>query len=111
MAEFFSSGRVVDLILGLMLLEGLALSLVWYRRGRGVPPLALWVNLAAGGAMLLAVRGALTGASWVWIWIPLLLALFTHLADVGVRWTYRARGLEPEGRGPLRRQRIDRDSS
>ena len=102
MAEFFASGRVVDLILGLMLLEGLALALLWHRRGLGVPPRALWVNLAAGGAMLLAVRAALTGASWVWIWMPLLLALVMHLADLGVRWTSRETRLEPGDQGPLR---------
>lgn len=102
MAEFFASGRVVDLILGLMLLEGLALSVLWRRRGCGVLPLALWVNLAAGGAMLLAVRAALTGASWVWVWIPLLLALLMHLADLGARWTSRATRLESSGSRPLR---------
>jgi hypothetical protein len=106
--EFFASGRVVDLILGLMLLEGLALSVVWRRRGRGVPPLALWVNLAAGGAMLLAVRAALIGASWVWVWIPLLLALFLHLADLGVRWTSAAARLGPAGPDPLRPGGVER---
>jgi hypothetical protein len=88
-AEIFASGRVVDLILGLMLLEGLALSVLWRRRGSGVPPISLWTNLAAGGAMLLAVRAALTGASWTWVWMSLLLALLMHLADLRARWSVR----------------------
>ena len=89
MAELFASGRVVDLILGLMLLEGLALAALWAWGGRGVPPLALWANLAAGATMLLALRLALTGASWVWVWLSLLVALLAHVADLGVRWTKR----------------------
>lgn len=108
MAEFFSSGLVVDLILVLMLGEGLVLSLLWHKWGRGVPPLVLWVNLAAGGAMLLAMRGALTGALWVWIWIPLLMALFAHLADLGVRWTSRATRLERDEPKPLRQDGVRR---
>jgi hypothetical protein len=105
MAEFFASGRVVDLILGLMVLEGAALSLLWYRAARGVPPLALWVNLAAGGAMLLALRAALVGASWVWVWIALLTGLATHLADLAVRWqrpkANPPAGLDPSGSDPM----------
>jgi hypothetical protein len=86
MAELFSSGRVVDLILVLMLVEGLALTLLWYRQGRGVSPPALWVNLAAGAGMLLALRAALVGASWVWVWLALALALAMHVGELRLRW-------------------------
>lgn len=98
MAELFSSGRAVDLILGLMLLEGFALTLLWYRQGRGVHPRLLWVNLAAGASMLLALRAALVGASWVWVWLALALALAMHLGELAVRWRSprRAPGARPD---------------
>lgn len=86
MTELFASGRVVDLILGLMLLEGIALAIFWHRQRRGVPPLTLWINLAAGACMLLALRAALVDAHWLWVWAPLALALAAHLGDLAVRW-------------------------
>jgi hypothetical protein len=69
-AALFASGRVVDLILGLTLLEGLALALLHRRTGRGVAPADLVPNLLAGACLLLAVRGALTGAWWGWVALP-----------------------------------------
>lgn len=99
MAELFASGRVVDLVLVLMVLEGLVLAGLWQRRGQGVPPLRLGVNLAAGAAMLLALRGALTGVSWVWIWLPLLAALIAHGLDLALRWQGRTTPARPQNAG------------
>ena len=86
MVEYFASGRAVDLILLLMGLESLALVTLWVRRGRGIPPLALAVNLATGACLLLAVRTALTGAPWVWPACFLTAALLVHLVDLRLRW-------------------------
>ena len=36
MAQLVASGRIVDLIVGLMALEGLALAIHHYRTGRGI---------------------------------------------------------------------------
>lgn len=91
MADLFASGRIVDLILVLLVLEGLAL-VAWQRwTGRGPQPGGLIANLLAGAMLLLALRGALTGAAWPWIALPLALALPAHFADLG-RLTARARG-------------------
>jgi len=86
MGEAIASGRIVDLILVLMAAE--AVGLILYRRatGRGIAPLDLIVNLAAGACLLLAVRAALGGAGWGWIAASLAAALAAHLADLGRRW-------------------------
>jgi hypothetical protein len=82
MAELFASGRIIDLILVLLVVEGLAL-LAWQRWFRqGPQPLDLLPNLVAGGLLLVALRAALTGAAWPWIALPLALALPAHLADL-----------------------------
>lgn len=43
--------------------------------------LALY-RLLPGALMILALRGALTGAEWQWIALPLLLSLPAHLVDL-----------------------------
>ena len=86
MAEFFASGRFIDLILLLMALEGLGLLLLWRVRACGIPPAALVLILASGACLLLAVRAALTDAGWVWVWLFVTVALVVHLADLRQRW-------------------------
>ena len=91
MQELIVSGRIVDLIIGLMVLEGIALGAYFAGTGRGVPPLELVVNLAAGAALLVALRLALTGARWPAIAGALAVAGVLHLADLARRWL-RVRG-------------------
>jgi len=92
MAELFASGRVVDLILGLMVLEAVILGLLWARTARGVPPVPLIVNLLAGALLLLALRAALTETGPVATGTFLGLALVFHLADLALRWRRRDGG-------------------
>ena len=67
MSQLFVGGRIVDLILGLMVVEALAL-IVYHRwTGRGIAPPDLLGNLLAGLCLLLALRAALVGATWGWI--------------------------------------------
>jgi hypothetical protein len=86
MAELFSSGRVVDGILLLMLIELAALT--WLRRGprRPLSVLELGESLGAGAALLLALRGALLGGPWQRIAPWLIAALIAHLIDLGYRF-------------------------
>jgi hypothetical protein len=85
-SELVASGRIVDLILGFMVLEGLVLA-VWHRRtGRGLAPLDVLANVLAGACLLLALRAALVGAAWFWIALALSAALFAHLFDLVRRW-------------------------
>ncbi|RKT43408.1 hypothetical protein [Thiocapsa rosea] len=86
MAELFESGRLIDLILGLVVVEAIALTLFNRLTGKGVAPRDLVGLLLAGAFLLVAVRFALTGAEWIWIGLWLGLALIAHLADLALRW-------------------------
>lgn len=82
MAEWFQSGRIVDVIILGMLLEA-ALLLLWYRRtGRGLRPDLIATTVLAGICLMLACRAALTGAAWPWISFFMLLGGAAHLLDL-----------------------------
>lgn len=102
-SELFVSGRVADLVLAVMLVEALGLVAIHRRTGRGLPPAAVLLNLAAGAALLLALRGALVGAGWGWIALALTGALVAHLADLRQRWSGTGLGRTrlSEGTTPL----------
>ena len=73
MEALFQSGRVVDLILLLIVIELLALA--------DVLP-----YLLSGAALLVAVRVALTAGSWPLMALALLFAFAAHLYDLYRRW-------------------------
>ncbi|MDR7036329.1 MULTISPECIES: hypothetical protein [Methylobacterium] len=85
MAEWVTSGRIVDLILALVALEALALLAYRARTGRGPAPPAILCNLGSGAALMLALRAGLTGAAWWQIAACLALALVAHLGDLALR--------------------------
>ena len=89
MSQLFVGGRIVDLILGLMVVEALALIVHHRWTGRGIAPLDLLGNLLAGLCLLLALRAALVGATWGWIATWLSVALVAHLIDLQRRWKTR----------------------
>ena len=86
LSEWVRSGRIVDLILALVLLEAL---LLWAWRAR-LPArpqgLDLIGVLAPGVCLLMALRGALTGAVWTVIAGWLAAALLPHLFDLARRF-------------------------
>jgi hypothetical protein len=86
MSDLFMSGRIVDLILALLVVELVAL--YWYRRmtGGGIPVLDILMNNLAGAGLLLALRAALTGGAWTTVAPWLLAAFAAHIADVVRRW-------------------------
>ncbi|MEI6162263.1 MAG: hypothetical protein WCP77_20715 [Roseococcus sp.] len=86
MADFFASGRVADLILLVLLLEGVALGLYHHRTGRGIALSAVLPFLLAGAAFALSLRAAMTGAGWAMVALPLTAALGAHLWDLAARW-------------------------
>lgn len=86
MAELFASARIVELIIGFMLLELIVLIIVRRKTGRGLSALDLLISLAAGFALLMALRAALLRMQWIPIALWLLLALAAHLADLARRW-------------------------
>jgi hypothetical protein len=86
MAEFFASGRVADLILLMLVLEGAFLEIYHRRTGRGIALRAVLPFLLAGAAFALSLRAALTGAGWPLVALPLMGAFGAHLWDLAARW-------------------------
>jgi hypothetical protein len=86
MAELFANGRIVDLILALTILEGIALVLYQRKTGRGPKFAAILSTLLPGVFLMLTVRGAIVGESWRWLALYLLAALVAHVMDLARRW-------------------------
>jgi hypothetical protein len=86
MTDLFASGRLVDLILVLVVIEALALILYWRHTRQGVAPVDLLPNLCAGAFLLLALRVTLAGGSWEIASACLAAAGLAHLTDIGRRW-------------------------
>ncbi len=78
----FTSGRAIDLILAVVAVEFAVLA--WRRRsshpGAAILDLVFW--LAPGVCLLLALRCALTGRPWTFVWAWLAAALPVHVADM-----------------------------
>ena len=77
---------LIEAIIGLTVLEGLALALYHRLTGRGVAPADFAAGLAAGIALMLALRAALGGAGWPWVAAALSASGLLHAADVARRW-------------------------
>ncbi len=84
--QFILSGRIVDVMLAVLVVEVIWLSLRYRRTGRGLSPSQLITNAGAGGSLMLALKAVLTGAAWPWIVAALLASLAFHLADLRHRW-------------------------
>jgi hypothetical protein len=79
---WFVSGRIIDLILAIVLLEAVGLWL-WRRvSGRGLSIAEIIGLLLSGVFLILAVRAALTGAPWPLISLLLLLSFAAHLYEL-----------------------------
>lgn len=76
MGQFFASGRAVDLVLAVLLVEAIWLK---FRGNR-------WADIAPAllpaVLMMIALRAALTGMAWPFISVPLILAFPVHLYDL-----------------------------
>ena len=76
---------IVDAILCLVLLEGVALVLLHRSTGRSLPPRLVLSMLLPGFFLLLAVRLSMGQSPWFVICGVLFLALCTHCADLWTR--------------------------
>ncbi|MEM1025277.1 MAG: hypothetical protein AAGD10_02185 [Myxococcota bacterium] len=81
MADWIASGRAIDAILVLLVLE--AMVLPWLLPG--VRRSAALANLAAGAFLMLALRSALAGWDWRLSALFLALSLPAHLFDLRIR--------------------------
>lgn len=76
----------IDFVLAMVLIEVLAARVFLSKRWTAAAVNGLTANLAAGAALILAVRLALTNASGGWILLCLSLSLLAHLTDLICRW-------------------------
>ncbi|MBK5929030.1 hypothetical protein [Halochromatium salexigens] len=90
MAELFTSGKIIDIILMLVLLEMAVLALAHRITNRTPRLMTLLPNLVAGFLLLLSLRAAIADLGWGLIALPLGLALLAHLVDLAGRWPRRA---------------------
>jgi hypothetical protein len=87
MQALIESGRIVDIVLAVLVIEIVLLAL-WHRRtGGGIAALPAFLNAGAGGSLALALRAALTDSGWQWVAAWLLCALAFHTADLVRRWS------------------------
>jgi hypothetical protein len=86
MADLFASGRLIDLVLVVVVLEAVLLSLLWRYARRGIAPGDLLPNLCAGAFLLLALRATLAGAAWMLASACLAAAGLAHVIDIYRRW-------------------------
>jgi len=80
--HLFASGRVVDLVLLIIAAEFVALTWRSDPARRAAAMLDLVFRLAPGACLLLALRAALTGQSWIWVATWLTASLPLHVGDL-----------------------------
>lgn len=76
MEHFFASGRAVDVVLAVLVIEALWLRLRGQKWSDIIPALLPAIF------MMLGLRAALTGMAWPFVSIPLALAFPIHLYDL-----------------------------
>lgn len=86
MSEFLTPAHIADVVLAVMAIEAAVLLVHWRRKGRGLPPAAILINLTAGACLVLALRSTLAGSHWGWTAAWLAAAFLAHLADLAHRW-------------------------
>lgn len=76
MEEFFASGRAVDVVLAVLVIEA-----IWLKFRRNI-----WADiipaLLPAVLMMLALRAALTDMAWPFVSVPLALAFPVHIYDL-----------------------------
>ncbi len=82
---------LVEIIVGLVLLEAVALWIWFGRRGQAGLRSGAMASLAAGAALMLALRSALSGQNFLWVAFFLSVSGLAHLVDVRARWQESSR--------------------
>lgn len=86
MSEWVLGTGLIDAVIVLTLIEGLAL--VLYRRitGTGVQLRDFGINLVAGFMLMLALRSHIAASHWGWTAAFLAAAGAAHATDIWSRW-------------------------
>ena len=100
MADMIINAALIDWILALVALEGAAV-LGWRAlKGSGPQPLSFLSNLVAGAFLLVALRGAVSGASGGWIGACIFAGCLAHFVDLAARWGDGRRSLATDSAQP-----------
>ena len=83
--DFVASGHAADLILAVMALEAIFLGFYLKKRGLSRYILGFWAALAAGAALVLALRTALTGGGLMVIVVCMGLSFVAHLIELALK--------------------------
>ena len=86
MGDLFASGRIADLILGIVAIEAVMIAALWRRTSRRGGPGGLLLTVASGALLILALRSSMAGDAWPWIAAFLAGALVAHALDLRHRW-------------------------
>ncbi len=86
LAQLFLSGRVVDFAIAITVIEGVVLTTHHRLTGRGIAPRDFAANMVSGLFLMLALRAALTGASWMTVALCLSASGGVHAFDIWRRW-------------------------
>lgn len=78
--------HLIDFVIVVTLVESIVLAIYHRRTGRGLAPGDFLPTLAAGLALMVALRAGVTGAGWGFVAASLLVAGLAHAADVRRRW-------------------------
>ncbi len=89
LADLFATGRILDVVLVVLAVGGLALWLLWSRSGRGLPPGDVLPFLLSGACLTAAFRATTLGSAWQWSAGLLALAFGVHLFELAGRWRTR----------------------
>ena len=91
MADFFSSGHALDLVLACVALEILTLLVYRLRRRRNLLPADVLAHLCSAAALLVAARVTVAHGWWGSAGLWLAAALAAHLVALRLRWRAPAR--------------------
>ena len=86
MSDLLASGRLVDLILLIVVIEAAVLIAYWRITRKGIAPRDLLPNLIAGAFLLLALRLTIADAGWMAICGCLAASGVANVIDVMRRW-------------------------
>ncbi|MEO8281709.1 MAG: hypothetical protein ABI564_18565 [Ideonella sp.] len=89
MTDLSIAAPLIDLVIGVTLVEALALLLVHYFSGKGVAPLDFLANMVSGLCLMLALRSSVRDAGVAWLALFLLAAGVAHGIDILMRWRRR----------------------
>jgi len=84
--DWVADGRIINVMLGFVVLEVVMLTVLWRKRKIGIAPVPLLVNVLAGTCLMLSLRAVLLGLSTEIVAFWLVASLVAHVSDLAIRW-------------------------